>query len=83
MLIHRRFDISSMSAIIGTTQYKCYFNQGPTPATSADCTGPRSSVQGGITASMAGGSWLAALISGFLSDMFGRKTSIMVGACIW
>lgn len=77
------FDISSMSAIIGTWQYKCYFNQGPTPATSADCTGPRSSVQGGITASMAGGSWLAALFSGFLSDMFGRKTSIMVGACIW
>lgn len=77
------FDISSMSAIIGTTQYKCYFNQGPTPATQADCTGPTSNVQGGITASMAGGSWLAALFSGFLSDMFGRKTAIMIGSCIW
>ena len=74
------FDISSMSAIIGTTQYKCYFNQGPP---SGECTGPRSSVQGGITASMAGGSFIAALFSGFLSDMFGRKIAIMVGSCIW
>lgn len=72
------FDISSMSAIIGTPQYKCYFNQGDTP-----CIGPRSDVQGGITASMAGGSWLAALVSGFLSDIFGRKKSIMIGAVIW
>ena len=77
------FDISSMSAIIGTTQYKCYFNQGPKPATPDQCLGPTSSVQGGITASMAGGSWIAAFFSGFLSDMFGRKISIMVGACIW
>lgn len=73
------FDISSMSAIIGTPQYKCYFNQGPQDK----CTGPRASVQGGITASMAGGSWLAALISGFLSDKFGRKKAIMVGSVIW
>ena len=72
-----------MSAIIGTKEYKCYFNQGPTPATMDDCTGPRSDVQGGITASMAGGSWLAALISGFLSDILGRKKSIMIGAVIW
>ena len=78
-----RFDISSMSAIIGTWQYKCYFNQGPTPATHEDCTGPRSSVQGGITASMAGGSWVGALLSGFLSDMLGRKKAIMVGSVIW
>ena len=49
------FDISSMSAIIGTTQYKCYFNQGPTPATPDDCSGPEASVQGGITAAMPGG----------------------------
>ena len=77
------FDISSMSAIIGTWQYKCYFNQGPTPATKEDCTGPRSDVQGGITASMAGGSFVAALFSGFLSDILGRKKAIMIGAVIW
>lgn len=73
------FDISSMSAILGTDQYKCYFNQyGPD-----QCGGPRPAVQGGITASMAGGSWLGALISGFISDHLGRKKAIMVGAIVW
>lgn len=73
------FDISSMSAIIGTDQYKCYFNQ----SGSSTCEGPKASVQGGITASMAGGSWLGALISGFVSDNLGRKKAIMLGAIIW
>ncbi|PGG97672.1 hypothetical protein AJ79_09131 [Helicocarpus griseus UAMH5409] len=77
------FDISSMSAIIGTKNYLCYFHQGPAPLTEDDCKGPKPDVQGGITASMAGGSWLGALVSGFLSDIFGRKTSIMIGALIW
>jgi len=72
-----------MSAIIGTPQYKCYFNQGPTPATPSECTGPRAGVQGGITASMAGGSWLGALASGFISDILGRKKAIMIGSVIW
>ncbi|KAK2773802.1 hypothetical protein FQN52_004511 [Onygenales sp. PD_12] len=75
------FDISSMSAIIGTDNYLCYFNQPPEGST--ECHGPRPDVQGGITASMAGGSWLGALTSGFLSDIFGRKKSIMIGAIIW
>ncbi|KXT10627.1 hypothetical protein AC579_6620 [Pseudocercospora musae] len=73
------FDISSMSAIIAGKGYLCYFNQGGTD----ECLGPDSSVQGGITASMAGGSWLASLVSGFISDAYGRKTSIMIGAVIW
>jgi MFS family permease len=73
------FDISSMSAIIGTKQYKCYFDQ----SGNGSCTGPKASVQGGITASMAGGSWLGALISGLLSDRLGRKKAIMTGAVIW
>jgi len=72
------FDISSMSAIIATHNYLCYFNQGP-----GECKGPRSDVQGGITASMAGGSWLASLCSGYISDAFGRKKAIMLGAVIW
>lgn len=67
-----------MSAIIGTKQYKCYFDQ-----SGGSCTGPKASVQGGITASMAGGSWLGALISGLLSDRLGRKRAIMIGAVIW
>ncbi|EDN05861.1 hypothetical protein HCAG_02464 [Histoplasma mississippiense (nom. inval.)] len=75
------FDISSMSAIIGTQNYLCYFDQAGPGET--ECKGPRADVQGGITASMAGGSWLGALVSGFLSDILGRKKSIMVGAVIW
>lgn len=72
------FDISSMSAIIATEPYLCYFHQGP-----GECKGPYSSTQGGITASMAAGSWLASLMSGFLADSLGRKKAIMVGAVIW
>ncbi|KAL8801550.1 MAG: hypothetical protein Q9182_004392 [Xanthomendoza sp. 2 TL-2023] len=76
------FDISSMSAIISIPQYKCYFQAGPIPTDPSECTGPESSVQGGITAAMPGGSWLGALCSGFISDIFGRKKSIMIGAVI-
>ncbi|KAF7121540.1 hypothetical protein CNMCM5793_009010 [Aspergillus hiratsukae] len=79
------FDISSMSAIITTKPYLCYFHQGPLEYKDGEpqCRGPRASVAGGITASMAGGSWLGALASGFLSDTLGRKTSIMIASVIW
>ncbi|KAH7109652.1 high affinity glucose transporter [Dendryphion nanum] len=80
------FDISSMSAIIGTSQYRCYFNQGPHGPTfdgEEDCSGPKSDVQGGITAAMPGGSFVGALLSGYLSDKLGRKTSIQWGCVIW
>ena len=69
------FDISSQSAIIGTAQYKRQFG-----ATEA---GPTSSQQGGITAAMPGGSFVGSLCSGYLSDKFGRKKTIMVGSVIW
>jgi MFS family permease len=80
------FDISSMSAIISTNAYLCYFNQGPDGPgfnDSENCSGPKSSVQGGITASMAAGSWLGSLTSGFISDRWGRKTAIQVGSVFW
>ncbi|OAQ66318.1 sugar porter (SP) family MFS transporter [Pochonia chlamydosporia 170] len=79
------FDISSLSAQLGEQSYLCYFNQGPhgPPFTQEKCSGPHELVQGGITASMAAGSWLGALISGPLSDRLGRKYSIMVGCIIW
>ncbi|KUJ13103.1 sugar transporter [Mollisia scopiformis] len=80
------FDIASMSAIISTQPYLCYFNQGPDGPGYNDvktCSGPRSSVQGGITASMAGGSWLGALLSGVISDKLGRKRAIQIGSIIW
>jgi sugar porter (SP) family MFS transporter len=75
------FDISSMSAIISTQPYLCYFQQGP--MTGPKCNGPRPSVQGGITASMPGGSWLGSLISGYLSDILGRKKAIQIGSVVW
>jgi sugar porter (SP) family MFS transporter len=77
------FDISSMSAIISTRAYKCQFNQQGNNPETGECQGPDSMVQGGITAAMPGGSWLGALVSGFLSDHLGRKTSIQIGAIIW
>ncbi|KAF2758970.1 sugar transporter [Pseudovirgaria hyperparasitica] len=76
------FDISSMSAILPIQPYRCYFNQQGRDAR-GNCLGPRSDVQGGITASMAGGSWLGALVSGILTDKVGRKKAIMIGSIIW
>lgn len=37
----------------------------------------------GITAAMPGGSWVGAIVSGFLSDILGRKKAIQIGAVIW
>ena len=65
------FDISSISGVIGTPQYIAYFNN------------PSSSQQGGITASMPGGSFVGALASGVLSDKISRKYTIQLGALIW
>ncbi|KAF2207095.1 hypothetical protein CERZMDRAFT_51861 [Cercospora zeae-maydis SCOH1-5] len=63
------FDISSMSAWLGTNQYNDYFNS------------PDSNLQGGITASMSGGSLIGALVAGFLADKFGRKVALQI-ACV-
>jgi MFS family permease len=70
-----------MSAIIGTQAYACYFNQGGIK--DGKCAGPTSAMQGGITSSMTAGSWLGALLSGYISDIMGRKKAIMVGCIIW
>ncbi|KAJ5627246.1 general substrate transporter [Penicillium herquei] len=80
------FDISSMSAQLDENSYKCYFNQGPNGPPfndDLDCSGLSSLRQGGVTAAMAAGSWLGALISGFISDRVGRKYAIMTGCVIW
>ncbi len=65
------FDVSSMSAIIGTQEYKEYFNN------------PDSVTQGGITASMAGGSLLGALFASWLGDRIGRRDSLFVACVVW
>ncbi|PQE06828.1 sugar transporter protein [Rutstroemia sp. NJR-2017a WRK4] len=75
------FDISSMSAIISTKAYLCYFNQAGMK--DGKCQGPSPNVQGGITAAMPGGSWLGALVSGYISDILGRKRAIQIGSAIW
>ncbi|KAK7202729.1 general substrate transporter [Myxozyma melibiosi] len=65
------FDVSSVSAFVDNATYKKYFNY------------PDSTEQGGITASMAGGSFVGSLAAGKLSDTIGRKYSIQVGSLIW
>lgn len=65
------FDISSMSAFIGTSQYREYFDA------------PDSSLQGVITASMAIGSIVGALASSFVSEPLGRRPSLIVCGLLW
>ncbi|KAF2146382.1 uncharacterized protein K452DRAFT_341028 [Aplosporella prunicola CBS 121167] len=64
------FDISSMSAIIGTDQYLDYFDN------------PHGVTQGGINSALAAGSVVGSLISGFISDKWGRRGAIFF-ACLW
>ncbi|KAF7194536.1 High-affinity glucose transporter [Pseudocercospora fuligena] len=65
------FDVSSMSAWLGTEQYTEYFNN------------PGSNLQGGITASMSGGSFIGAIAAGFLADKLGRKIALQIACCIF
>ncbi|KAI4199157.1 MAG: hypothetical protein LQ350_004787 [Teloschistes chrysophthalmus] len=64
------FDISSMSAIIGTKQYVNYFHD------------PHGLTQGAIGSALAAGSVFGALFAGPLSDKFGRRDAIFL-ACLW
>jgi len=64
------FDISSMSAIVGTRQYNWYFNN------------PSGVNQGAIGSALAAGSVLGSIIAGPISDKFGRRDSIAF-ACLW
>ena len=52
-------------------QYKKYFNS------------PNSVKQGGITASMAGGSLLGCLFASWSGDRFGRRDSMFIACLIW
>lgn len=70
-----------MSAILGTQAYLCYFNQ--SGITNGLCGGPTAATQGGITAAMPAGSWVGAIASGYVSDILGRKKSIMIGCVFW
>ena len=65
------FDISSMSAFIGTDQYQNYFDH------------PNATIQGVITSAMALGSFFGSLISSFVSEPFGRRFSLIVCGTLW
>ncbi|KAK0277819.1 hypothetical protein LTR35_009655 [Friedmanniomyces endolithicus] len=64
------FDISSMSAIVGTQQYLDYFGN------------PAGSLQGAIGSALAAGSIIGCLIAGPISDRIGRRDACMF-ACLW
>ncbi|KAK9357708.1 general substrate transporter [Lipomyces starkeyi] len=65
------FEITSMSGIINTDQYKEYFGN------------PLGIRQGAITSAMPGGSIVGALLAGFLGDWLSRKVTIQIGAVVW
>jgi MFS family permease len=65
------FDISSVSSFVDEEGYRAYFDY------------PDSTTQGGITASMPGGSFLGSLCSGYLSDRLGRRPVIQLASIIW
>lgn len=65
------FDISSVSSFVDQEHYLKYFNH------------PSSIEQGGITASMAGGSFLTSLICGYFVDKLGRRPVIQIASLFW
>ncbi|KAJ5103858.1 sugar transporter [Penicillium argentinense] len=65
------FDISSMSAIIGTSQYIDYFDN------------PHGVRQGAINSALAAGSVIGSLMAGPVSDKIGRRDSIFFAGFWW
>ncbi|RLV94741.1 High-affinity glucose transporter [Spathaspora sp. JA1] len=65
------FDISSMSAFIGTDTYIRFFDN------------PGSTIQGFITSCMALGSFFGSIASSFISEPFGRRLSLLVCSFLW
>lgn len=65
------FDISSMSAIVGTNQYIEYFNN------------PHGVQQGAIGSALAAGSVVGSVIAGPISDFMGRRDSIAFACIFW
>lgn len=65
------FDISSVSSFVDQPSYRQYFNE------------PNSTTQGGITAAMAGGSFLGSVFTGILTDKLGRRPVIQIASFFW
>ncbi|KAG2171307.1 hypothetical protein INT43_002929 [Umbelopsis isabellina] len=64
-------DISSMSGLVSNPVYIGYFNV------------DSSALSGAVVAVMSAGSFVGAIIAGFLSDHLGRKETILISACCW
>jgi MFS family permease len=64
------FDISSMSAIVGTNQYLDYFDN------------PAGAYQGAIGSALAAGSVVGCVIAGPISDKIGRRDATWFGGDI-
>lgn len=73
LLARSRFVISyhSVQFLTRSLQYKAFFHS------------PGSVKQGGITASMAGGSLLGCLFASWSGDRFGRRDSLVIACLIW
>ncbi len=65
------FDISSMSAIIGTMQYNDFFHK------------PNGLRQGAIGSALPAGSVVGSIIAGPISNKIGRRDSIMFACLFW
>ncbi|KAK9371132.1 general substrate transporter [Lipomyces kononenkoae] len=65
------FEISSMSGILDTEQYKNYYGN------------PLGIRQGGITGAMGAGATVSALSSSLLGDWLSRRVTIQVGTVLW
>ncbi|KAL6887164.1 sugar transporter domain-containing protein [Trichoderma longibrachiatum] len=65
------FDISSLSAILSTKPFKERFDS------------PTAAEQGGITASISGGSFLGCLVNMLMVDNLGRRHTLMAGCIIF
>lgn len=65
------FDVSSLSAIISTKPFKVYYGK------------PNAATQGGITASISGGSFLGCFFAFWLIDRIGRKTLLQIASVIF
>ncbi|KAF2101747.1 general substrate transporter [Rhizodiscina lignyota] len=65
------FDISSLSAIISTKPFKTHYGS------------PDSTTQGGITASISGGSFIGCLAAFALMDYLGRRLLLQIGDVIF
>ena len=65
------FDISSVSSFVDQEAYLEFFDH------------PSSIAQGGITASMAGGSFLTSIVCGYFVDKLGRRPVIQIASLFW